>query len=143
MTGQIFWGSLLLGICALIHLILIVYWVGFLKSLETALKDFKPFMRGLIPIGGTFALLVFSHTIQVWIWAGFLIWLGALSVGQDAVYFSLVTYTTVGYGDVTLTDQFKIFGAMASVTGLLNFGVSTAFLVGVIGKVLPQHIDTH
>ena len=72
-------------------------------------------------------------------WAVSLIWLNALPNMFDAIYFSLVTYTTLGYGDVTLTLEFKIFGAMAAVTGLLNFGVSTAFLVAVLSNALTKH----
>jgi voltage-gated potassium channel Kch len=94
----------------------------------------------LVPILGTFGLLVLSHTVQVWIWAIVLIWLEALPNLFEAIYFSLVTYTTLGYGDVVLSDNHKIFGAMASVTGLLNFGVSTAFLVAILGKILPNHL---
>ena len=142
MAAQIFWGSWVLGICSLIHLVLIVWWVGLIKAHGRRINDTLPFFRILLPIGGTFALLVFSHTVQVWIWAVLLLWIGALPGIFEAIYFSLVTYTTIGYGDVVLSDAFKVFGAMASVTGLLNFGVSTAFLVGVIAKVLPNHLGT-
>jgi len=60
---------------------------------------------------------------------------GALPDWNTAVYFSLVTYTTLGYGDVVLGPGLRIFAAFSAVTGLLGFGISTAFLVGAIGKV--------
>lgn len=141
MTAQIFWGSLVLGICSAVHLALIVWWIGLLKPYARRIATSSPVLRVVFPICGTFALLVLSHTIQVWIWAGSLIALAALPNFFDAIYFSLVTYTTLGYGDVTLTADFKIFGAMAAVTGLLNFGVSTALLVGVLSKALPDHLS--
>lgn len=140
MTAQIIWGSVLLGVCSAIHLVAIVRWLGILIGLSVKLTTVSPFWKMTITIGGSIAVLVFSHTVQVWIWAVSLIWLNALSSVFDAIYFSLVTYTTLGYGDVTLTDEFKIFGAMASVTGLLNFGVSTAVLVSVLSHVLPEHL---
>ena len=70
-----------------------------------------------------------GHTIQVWLWAVAFVWGGALPTLSDAVYFSIVTYTTLGYGDITIGPESRIFGAMSAVTGLLNFGLSTAFLV--------------
>ena len=140
MTAQILWGSLVLGACSLVHLILIIWWIGYLKTRTERLHQSSKFFKLLIPIAGTFAVLVLSHTIQVWIWAVVLILLGALPVLLEAIYFSLVTYTTLGYGDVILSDEYKVFGAMASVTGLLNFGVSTAILVAILGKILPNHL---
>ena len=136
MFYQIIWGSVLLGICAFVHLPRIVWWARFLLARSRRIVRKRTFFSALAVISGTFAVLLFSHTIQVWIWAIFILAAGALPSLEDAVYFSLVTYTTVGYGDVTLADEYRIFGAMASVSGLLNFGVSTAFLVGVIGRVL-------
>ena len=54
------------------------------------------------------------------------------------VELGLVTYTTVGYGDVIVGPDYRLFAAMAAVTGLLNFGLSTAFLVGLFGRLLPD-----
>ena len=140
MTGQIISGSMILGICSFIHLIMIVWWVSLLKRRSSPAEN-KSFMRIFVTIAGTFGLLLFSHTIQIWIWAIILVWLGALPDLFQGIYFSLVTYTTLGYGDVILIDEYKVFGAMASVNGLLNFGVSTAFLVAVLSKVLPNHLS--
>ncbi len=140
MTAQIFWGSVILGICSIIHLLILVFWAGRLKQVN---KYLGSAVRGIhlpILIGSTFAVIVLAHTIQVWIWAISFVLLQALPNLSDAIYFSLVTYTTVGYGDVTMAPEFRIFGAMASVTGLLNFGLSTAFLVGLLGKLMPEHL---
>jgi len=71
----------------------------------------------------------------VWIWSSGFVLSGALPDWNTAVYFSLVTYTTLGYGDVILGPAMRIFAAFSAVTGLLGFGISTAFLVGAIGHI--------
>ena len=76
--------------------------------------------------------------MQIWIWATSLVALGALPDIGEAIYFALVTYTTLGYGDVTVGDAFRVFAAMASETGLLSFGLSTALLVKLVGKLLDD-----
>jgi len=140
-TAQILWGSLVLGLCSIIHLSVMIYWVRSLRSFDTILQRTTRGVRLFALIGSTFAVVVFAHTIQVWLWAFSFLVLDALPSLSEAIYFSLVTYTTVGYGDVTMSADFRIFGAMASVTGLLNFGLSTAFLVGLLGKLFPDHLD--
>lgn len=135
MAVQILLGSLILGLCSSINLFLMVLYTNALRQFSSNSKFSATLLRHILLISTTFAIIILAHTIQVWIWAFSLIALGALNDYSDAVYFSLVTYTTVGYGDVTLSSDFRIFGAMASVTGLLGFGISTAFLVEIITKI--------
>lgn len=86
--------------------------------------------------------IIFAHTLQVWIWSSGFVLAEALPDWNTAIYFSLVTYTTLGYGDVVLGPGLRIFAAFASVTGLLGFGLSTAFLVGAAGKIFAvSHHD--
>jgi len=140
MTVQIFWGSLLLVVCSAMHLALLIRWMLWLKHYMARKQDSGHFWRVTLPMGGTFVAIVFSHTLQVWLWAGVLVGLGAMAETANAIYFSLVTYTTLGYGDVLLGDDFRIFGAMAAVTGLLNFGISTAILVALLSRTLPREL---
>ncbi|MDA8747876.1 ion channel [Litoreibacter sp.] len=84
-----------------------------------------------------FGLIVFAHTLQVWLWAAWFLKSGALPDIEAALYFALVSYTTLGYGDIILGEDIRIFAAFSAVTGMLTFGLSTAFLVGLIGRLLP------
>ena len=141
-VGQIFFGSILLGICSFIHIVLLVLAIKLLRVLSlpegeqvrVPLQSLK-----LIVIG--FSIVLLAHTIQVWLWAGSFMYLGTFSNFSDAIYFSIVTYTTVGYGDVTVGGGFRVYGAMAAVTGLLNFGLSTAFLVGLFERLLHTKLS--
>ena len=63
--------------------------------------------------------LFFGHLAQVGLWAGFLVVLGALKTYDDAFYFSLVTFATLGYGDVVLAPSYRIFGALGATCGSL------------------------
>ena len=84
-----------------------------------------------------------SHTIQVWIWSSAFVLVGAIDDWNSSVYFSLVTYTTLGYGDVVVGPPMRIFAALALVNGLFGFGISTAFLVGLMHRLfsIPGHTD--
>ena len=132
---QIGIGTGLLIFCAVLHIALAAKLVAHLKG-KHALQNLhsqSDIMKLVLTIFGAFVL---SHTIHVYLWAS-MVWLaGALSGYEEPIYFALVTYTTLGYGDVTLAPAFRILGAMASVTGILMFGLTTAFLVGVFARAL-------
>ncbi len=134
---QIISGSVLLLLCSVIHLGLLITTASFMRWISAHFPNTHLRRHWGFATAVAFAAVVVAHTIQVWLWAAAFIALDALALFSDALYFALVTYTTVGYGDVTVGEGFRLFAAMAAVTGLLNFGLSTAFLVGLMSKLLP------
>ena len=81
---------------------------------------------------GAVVPLFFGHLAQVGLWAGFLVLLGALQTYDDAFYFSLVTFATLGYGDVVLAPCYRIFGALGATCGSLMLSWSTALIFAAI-----------
>lgn len=94
------------------------------------------------PIAVSLAFIVATHTIQVWIWAIVWVLLEVLPDWNSAIYFSLVTFTTLGYGDIVLGEGLRIFGSFAAVAGLLAFGLSTAYLVAMMTRVFQEKFFT-
>lgn len=82
-------------------------------------------------------------TMGVWIWAGFYYELGVFPTLETAVYFSLVSYTTLGYGDVILPNEWRILGGMTGAGGFLNFGLMTAMLVEALRHVRLGQLQAH
>lgn len=80
--------------------------------------------------------LVLLHWIQILIWAGAYLLLEPVSPIRDfetAVYFSAVTFTTLGYGDIVLESaQWRLLTGIEALNGVLLLGLSTALLLGVV-----------
>ncbi|NVK33602.1 MAG: two pore domain potassium channel family protein [Rhodobacteraceae bacterium] len=138
MIGQLWWGTVMLCICIVFHTAVVYFTLTWVKSLLHVFRNHH-WSTVFVPV---IALSCFSliagHTLQVWLWATVLLQLGTLPNLELALYYALVTYTTVGYGDVTLAQDYAIFGAFASVVGLFAFGISSAFLVGIVMRFLPR-----
>ena len=143
MTTQILWGSLMLFVCSLLHVSFLIITIIILQRISAWFDRSSATVRIAALISGGFGAIVGSHTIQVWLWAISFVVMSALPDIDTSIYFALTTYTTLGYGDITVGNDVRIFAAMASVTGLLNFGLSTAFLVGVFTNMLPPHLSNH
>lgn len=126
----------MLGICSAMHIAILLLTVSVLRRIGRNFPNASNVVKSWAFLGIAFCSVVIAHTVQVWSWAVAFVSMGALSSFSDSIYFSIVTYTTLGYGDVIIEPQYRIFGAMAAVTGLLNFGLSTAFLVGLFSRVL-------
>lgn len=135
---QLLLGSVLLGLCLLLHVLCLVGAATLLARFGYRLRDLPAGVHSSLLIIGALAALVAAHTIEVWIWAFSLVLLGAVANVTTAVYYALVTYTTVGYGDVILAPEYRVLGAMAAVAGLLAFGMSTAYLVALLTRLFPN-----
>ena len=60
---------------------------------------------------------------------------------EEALYFSVVTITTLGYGDITLSEQWRLLGTFEAMGGLILFGVSVAFMMEVVRRLFFKKTD--
>lgn len=74
-------------------------------------------------------------TAGVWLWAIALRLLGVFVTMEASVYFSIVAFTTLGFGDILLPVEWRLLAGMSAVNGLLMIGLLTAMLVEVLRRV--------
>lgn len=132
---QILWGSVYLSACVILEAALLVACAAALEKGHNRWAHLSRRMKNAVLILTALAYILLAHTAQVWIWSAVFVLTGALEDWNTALYFSLVSYTTLGYGDIVLGPGLRIFAAFAAVTGLLGFGISTAFLVALMGRI--------
>ncbi|WOO42445.1 potassium channel family protein [Rubellicoccus peritrichatus] len=103
-------------------------------------RVWKPFHRASILILTTNFLLVL-HLVEVMLWAMVFLWLPDVTEVQtfeEAFYFSLITFTTVGYGDITLGTNWRVLGGVEAINGVVLIGWTTAFLFGVVQRTWKE-----
>src|SRR5213592_2884963 len=85
-------------------------------------------------------LLIVIHLFEIAVWGLFFWWQNCLPDASSSFYFSGVTYTTVGYGDLVLPKEWQLFGPVEGLTGILMCGLSTAFFFVILSKkILELH----
>lgn len=67
--------------------------------------------------------------------------LGIFPTLEGAIYFSLVSYTTLGFGDVLLPHEWRLLSGMEAANGFLNFGLLTALLLEGLRQVRRGQIQ--
>jgi hypothetical protein len=78
---------------------------------------------------------ILMHLLEVTVWALFYGWQCGMPDIQTAAYFSAVTYTTTGYGDVLLPREWQLLGSVEALTGILMCGWSTGFFFAVVSRM--------
>lgn len=80
--------------------------------------------------------LIFIHGIEITVWALFYLRARCFEDGPVAFYFSGVTYTTLGYGDLLLPVRWRLLAPIEAMTGILMSGLSTGLFFVVVSTIL-------
>jgi hypothetical protein len=81
------------------------------------------------------AWMILLHLLEIGAWAGLYVWQGAMPDFTAAFYFSAVTYTTTGYGDLVLPSEWRLLGGVEALTGILMCGWSTGFFFALVARL--------
>ena len=130
----------------LVAVTVLVQAVGLTALLKALVKSYAQLPTRFWPV--TWLLirvtwaLIFIHVTEIAVWALFFWWRKCLPDVESSFYFSGVTYATIGYGDLVLPKEWRLFGPVEGLTGILMCGLSTAFFFAVISKVLRARTET-
>jgi hypothetical protein len=87
-------------------------------------------------MSATASVLMAAHLAEVLVWSFAYSLISIAPPGTDLVYFAFVNYTTLGYGDVTPLERWRLLGPMTAMNGVLLFGWSTAVIFEVLRRTL-------
>lgn len=79
--------------------------------------------------------IILLHLVEITAWALLYYWREAVPDLQACFYFSAVTYTTTGYGDIVLPEEWRLVGGIEALTGILMCGWSTGFFLAIVTRM--------
>jgi hypothetical protein len=85
--------------------------------------------------------LILIHVVEIAVWALFFWLQKCLPDIESSFYFSGVTYATLGYGDLLLPKEWRMFGPLEALTGSLMVGLSIAFFFAVLSRRILQRMN--
>jgi voltage-gated potassium channel len=143
MLYQVIVATLLVSVSVALHAIGMVALFDRLVRVSPSLKQRVGTAGELVLLIQAFVFILALHLLQIGMWAGFYVRWGALQDFGAALYFSIVSYATVGYGDVVLPPQWRLVGAIEGITGILLFGWSTGFIFVVVSKLFEARLKSY
>jgi len=135
MLPQLLIAWCLLALSVMIHAWGVTSAVRWARGRNITAKGLLPWTRLFVELAGWIVLL---HITEITAWAYAYVVMGALPSFQSALYFSAVTYTTTGYGDLVLPEKSRLVGAVEALTGILMCGWSTGFFFAVVSRMFLQ-----
>lgn len=130
---QLILATVMVTATGLIHLIGLALLARVLRSHSRAFRKLRIMPLTLL-LAATIGIIAI-HTVEIWLYAALYLGLGALAHFEEALYFSTVTYASIGYGDVLLPHEWRILGAIEGAAGIIMLGWSTAYLVSLLTQL--------
>ncbi|MBW8636841.1 hypothetical protein K1W69_06550 [Hoeflea sp. WL0058] len=112
------------------------------SALNELLLRMEPWLRGsnqhfksFIVVSMVAISTMGMTTFGVWLWAIIFRQMSVFSTLEEAVYYSLVAYTTLGLGDIVVPQKLRLLGGMTGANGFLMFGLMTAMITDTLRHV--------
>ncbi|MBU2486899.1 MAG: potassium channel family protein [Alphaproteobacteria bacterium] len=141
MITELIIGSLTILASTAVMIAFVLIAIRLVRKAEANYADRRPGIWQFFRLASaTVVLVLMANTVCVWLWATLFYILEVFPTFEEAVYFSMVSFTTVGYGDVVVEPGWRILSGFVSVNGLLAFGVFTAVLIEIIRGLSDRYI---
>jgi voltage-gated potassium channel Kch len=94
---------------------------------------------------GVVVMMFLASVLEVLVWAITYLALNAIQDFEQAFYFSMVTFTTLGYGDVVLAERWRLLSSFEAANGIIMFGWTTAIVIAAVQRIYfsEGHVGHH
>jgi hypothetical protein len=131
----------IVAICVVIHTAGLVLFAQFLIDRFPKLDRVAAMTRQMVTLIFVFAVVITLHLVEAGLWAIFYYVRGLFDDFETAFYFSLVTYGTIGFGDVVLPQRWRLLSGIEGISGVLLCGLSAAFIFAVINALFQRRMQ--
>ena len=128
-----------MALCLLLQSLLLAVALRYYSRHEHLVNS-PSFGSSLLVIVAVMLLLVIGNLAQVGIWALMFRFLGEFDQFGTAFYHSAVNFATLGYGDIVMSDKYRLLGPLEAINGVLMIGVSTAALMAAFQDAMRKTI---
>jgi hypothetical protein len=139
MLTALFIGSLTLIVNLAIQVTALVLVIrALIKRLDREGPD-PSFGTDIVMMGNVMAVLFAGHLLQFAIWAGLFQTVGEFADFETAFYHSVVNFTSLGYGDIVMSERWRLLGALEAANGVLMFGLTTGGMMSIMTSLFGRH----
>ena len=85
--------------------------------------------------------MLIANAVQIALWGGLFVWLGEFEEFYPAIYHSAVNFTSLGYGDVVMDQEWKLLGPLEAANGVLMMSMTAAALTAILQNVIRSQAD--
>ena len=141
MLVQIALGSILMMVTTAVHALCTGGVIKGLQAMHAHHWGYQTASRRVFFVSSLVLLLFLTALLEASIWAFAYLAVGAIADLESALYFSTVTFTTLGYGDLTLDASWRLMASFQAASGIIMFGWTTALVFAVLQRMIAHESE--
>jgi hypothetical protein len=141
MLKEILVAFAIVAACLLLHVGAIVSLADWMLDRRERRKEEMRTFDYMLLLLTAFSVIIILHMVEIGIWAGFYFLRSLFQDFETSLYFSITSYTTIGFGDVVLPRAWRLLGGIEGITGVLLCGLSTAFVFAIINAMFQMRVQ--
>lgn len=132
--------AVIVSVCMLLHVAGVVLMARWALSRRRQFEQSAGLWRFVVLLIILFSMFMILHVTETGIWALFYYSRNLFDDFETCLYFSMGSYTTIGYGDVVLAQRWRLLGAVEGISGVLLCGLSTAVIFTALNAMIQMRI---
>lgn len=138
MYQTFFIGSLVIITNMIIQVAAVVVLINYLLRKEEKFAKNINFLSNMSLVIFVLSILFVGHILQFSTWAWLFMVIGEFNDFSAAFYHSTVNFTSLGYGDIVMSEKWRLLGALEACNGILMFGLSTGTLIAIMTQLFRR-----
>jgi len=143
MTENLLIGCCTMGICLTIQCLFVSALLRCYTILQSRNLIRPTLLWSILPLAITLLTMLVGNLLQMAIWGGLFISLGEFHEFGTAFYHSVVNFSTLGYGDVVMSEPRRLLGGLEAANGVMMFGLTTSILYAVLHELMSSAWEQH
>jgi len=132
---ELFLSAAMIAATVFFHAVIIAATAAIFRATSSSAWGMMRFVRDSVMLTLLSLVLMAAHLVEIAAWAFMFLNIGAFGAIEEALYFSASAYTTLGFGDVLLPQEWRLLGGAIAADGFLLFGLSAAFLFEIAARL--------
>ncbi|MET0808745.1 MAG: ion channel [Pseudoxanthomonas sp.] len=139
MISYLLIGMPVILICLVLQAVLVAACLRYYTRFRNSQAQRNSQLADTMVLSVVMLLTLLGNCVQIAIWACLFLWLGEFHDFSAAFYHSSVNFVTLGYGDIVMSDEWRLLGPLEAANGILMFGVSTAVMTAAVIDVIKYN----
>lgn len=131
-------GLPVLLLCLLLQAVVVALCLRGYVRLKQARAQHSALGQDITALSAVMLVTLSGNFMQMAIWAALFVLLGEFQDFPSALYHSGVNFATLGYGDIVMSERWRLLGPLEASNGILMFGVSTSVMTAAVIDVIKE-----
>jgi ion channel len=128
-------------LCLIVQVVVVFWCVRYCTRQTDGDASSAGWLRTIRPLSVSMLAMMIANLLQIALWGVLFVGLGEFEELYPAIYHSAVNFTSLGYGDVVMKQDWKLLGPLEAANGVLMMSMTAAAMTAILQNIIRSQTD--